>query len=225
VADIERLRVLLGVDKWQVFGGSWGSTLALAYAETHPERVSELVLRGIFLLRQSELDWYYQEGASWLAPDRWDKFLAPIPEAERGDLMSAYRKRLVGDDEAAKLEAARTWSRWEASTVTLVPNEGMIAGFSDAHFALAFARIENHYFVHHGFMEEGQLLANAGRLKGIPGVIVQGRYDIVTPAKSAWDLHKAWPESTLHLVDSAGHAYNEPGILDQLIRATDGFAG
>jgi len=225
VADIERLRVLLGVDKWQVFGGSWGSTLALAYAETHPERVSELVLRGIFLLRQSELDWYYQEGASWLAPDRWDEFLAPIPEAERGDLMSAYRKRLVGDDEAAKLEAARTWSRWEASTVTLVPNEGMIAGFSDAHFALAFARIENHYFVHHGFMEEGQLLANAGRLKGIPGVIVQGRYDIVTPAKSAWDLHKAWPESTLHLVGSAGHAYNEPGILDQLIRATDGFAG
>lgn len=224
VADIERLRELLGIAKWQVFGGSWGSTLALAYAETHPERVSEIILRGIFLLRQRELDWYYQEGASWLAPDRWEEFLAPIPEAERGDLMSAYHQRLTGTDEAAKLEAARAWSRWEAATVTLLPDYGMIEGFSNAHFALAFARIENHYFVNKGFMEEGRLLANVFRLKDIPGVIVQGRYDLATPARSAWELHKAWPSAQFHLIEAAGHAYNEPGILDQLIAATDGFA-
>lgn len=225
VADMERLRVKLGIARWQVFGGSWGSTLALAYAQTHPERVTELVLRGIFLMRQKELDWYYQEGASWLAPDRWDDFLAPIPLSERGDLMHAYRQRLTGTDEQAKLEAARAWSRWEASTVTLAPNENMINGFGNAQFALAFARIENHYFVHHGFMEEGQLLAGAARLQGIPGVIVQGRCDIVTPARSAWDLHKAWPQASLRLVGGAGHAFSEPGILDQLIRATDSFAG
>lgn len=224
VADIERLRILLGVDKWQVFGGSWGSTLALAYAQRHPERVTELILRGVFLLRQRELDWYYQEGASWLCPDRWEAFLAPIPEAERGDLVSAYRRRLTGDDEAAKLQAARAWSQWEASTITLAPNPAMIAQFGDAHFALAFARIENHYVVHKGFMEEGQLLTNAGRLKDIPGVIVQGRYDLATPAKSAWELHQAWPQAQLYLVEGAGHAYNEPGILDKLIEATDRFA-
>ncbi|MBO9538392.1 prolyl aminopeptidase [Herbaspirillum sp.] len=224
VADIERLREMLKIDKWQVFGGSWGSTLALAYAQTHPERVTELVLRGIFLLRKAELDWYYQEGASWMAPDRWDEFLAPIPEAERGDLVTAYRKRLTGADEAAKLEAARAWSRWEASTITLVADEKMIDSFNDALFALAFARIENHYFFHRGFMEEGRLLANAARLKGIPGVIVQGRYDLATPARSAWELARAWPDAQLHLVDRAGHAYSEPGILDKLIRATDAFA-
>ena len=224
VADIERLRSMLGIEKWQVFGGSWGSTLALAYAETHPERVSEMILRGIFLLRQRELDWYYQEGASWLAPDRWEEFLAPIPPAERGDLMSAYHKRLTGDDEAARLDAARAWSRWEAGTITLLPNYGMINQFGDAHFALAFARIENHYFVHKGFMEEGRLLANVDRLKDIPGVIVQGRYDLATPATSAWELHKAWPAAQFHLVEVAGHAYNEPGILDKLIGATDAFA-
>jgi proline iminopeptidase len=225
VADIERLREMLKIEKWQVFGGSWGSTLALAYAETHPERVSELVLRGIFLLRQAELRWYYQEGASWMAPDRWEEFLAPIPEAERGDLITAYRKRLTGADEAAKLQAARAWSRWEASTITLLPDARLIDSFNDALFALAFARIENHYFFNRGFMEEGQLLADAPRLKGIPGVIVQGRYDLATPPKSAWDLHQAWPESELHMVDSAGHAYNEAGILDRLIAATDRFAG
>jgi proline iminopeptidase len=224
VADIERLRTMLGIEKWQVFGGSWGSTLAVAYAETHPERVSELILRGIFLLRQQELDWYYQEGASWLCPDRWEKFLAPIPAAQRGDLVAAYRRQLTGDDEVKKLQAARAWSGWEASTVTLVPDTDLIEKFNDAHYALAFARIENHYFVHKGFMEEGQLLTNATRLKGIPGVIVQGRYDLVTPAKTAWDLHQAWPDAQFHLVESAGHAYNEPGILHQLIAATDQFA-
>jgi len=225
VADIERLRDLLGIAQWQVFGGSWGSTLALAYAQTHPQRVSELILRGVFLLRQRELDWYYQEGASWLCPDRWEEFLAPIPVAERGDLISAYRRRLTGTDEAAKLQAARAWSRWEASTITLAPNPATVEQFNDAQFALAFARIENHYFVNKGFMEEGQLLANAGRLKDIPGVIVQGRYDLATPARSAWELHQAWPGAQLHLVEGAGHAYSEPGILDKLIEATDRFAG
>lgn len=225
VGDMEQLRTLLGISRWQVFGGSWGSTLALAYAQTYPERVTELVLRGVFLLRQKELDWYYQEGASWLAPDRWDEFIAPIPPSERGNLMHAYHQRLTGGDAAAMLDTARAWSRWEAATVTLVPDQRLINGFDDAQFALAFARIENHYFVHHGFMEEGQLLTNAARLQGIPGVIVQGRSDIVTPARSAWDLHQVWPEAQLHLVGGAGHAYHEPGILDQLIRATDGFAG
>ena len=225
VADIERLRNLLGITRWQVFGGSWGSTLALAYAQTHPERVSELILRGVFLVRQRELDWYYQEGASWLCPDRWEQFLAPIPVAERGDLVGAYRRRLTGTDEAAKLEAARAWSLWEAGTITLAPNPALLEQFNDAYFALAFARIENHYFVNKGFMEEGQLLTNAGRLKDIPGVIVQGRYDLATPARSAWELHQAWPGAQLHLVEGAGHAYSEPGILDKLIEATDRFSG
>lgn len=224
VEDIERLRGHLHVDKWQVFGGSWGSTLALAYAQTYPERVTELVLRGIFLLRQAELHWYYQDGASWMCPDRWEAFLAPIPLSERGDLISAYRRLLTGDDETRKLEAARAWSKWEASTVTMTSNPALIAEFDDAHHALAFARIENHYFVHNGFMKEGQLLRDVERMKHIPGVIVQGAYDLVTPPKSAWDLHQAWPGSTLHLIAGAGHAYNEPGILEKLIETTDAFA-
>jgi proline iminopeptidase len=224
VEDMERLRRHLGIDVWQVFGGSWGSTLALAYAQTYPERVSELILRGIFLLRQAELHWYYQDGASWMCPDRWEQFIAPIAPEERGDLMSAYRRLLTGSDEQQKLAAARAWSVWEASTVTIKPNPALITEFEDAHHALAFARIENHYFVHHGFMEEAQLLKNAGRIKDIPGVIVQGLYDVVTPPKSAWDLHQVWPASTLHLVGGAGHAYNEPGILEKLVEATDAFA-
>ncbi|WP_321336182.1 prolyl aminopeptidase [Breoghania sp.] len=224
VADIERLREMVGVEKWQVFGGSWGSALALAYAETHPERVSELIVRGIFTLRRFELEWYYQNGASMLHPEKWERYLAPIPENERNDMMAAYRRRLVGDDEAAKLEAAKAWAIWEGETLTLCPDEGTSAKFRDGHFALAFARIENHYFVHGGWMEEGQLIRDAHKLKGIPGVIVQGRYDMATPARTAWDLHKAWPEAEFHLIEDAGHAYSEPGILDQLIRATDRFA-
>jgi proline iminopeptidase len=224
VEDMARLRRHLQIDKWQVFGGSWGSTLALAYAQTYPEHVSELVLRGIFLLRQAELHWYYQDGASWMCPDRWEAFLAPIPVDERGDLMGAYRRLLTGQDEDKKLEAARAWSVWEASTVTMKPNPALVAEFEDAHHALAFARIENHYFVHKGFMEEAQLLHNAARIGHIPGVIVQGQYDLVTPPKSAWDLHQVWPASTLHMVPGAGHAYNEPGILEQLVAATDAFA-
>lgn len=224
VADIERLRMMIGVDKWMVFGGSWGSTLALAYAQTHPERVSELVLRGIFTLRRAELLWYYQEGASWLFPDKWERFLAPIPEEERGDMMTAYRKRLTHPDPAVQQKAARAWSLWEGETITLLENEGYSAQFGEDHYALAFARIENHYFVNAGFMEEGQLLRNAHRLKGIPGVIVQGRYDIATPPKTAWELHKAWPEAKFIMVPDAGHAFTEPGITHHLIEATDAFA-
>lgn len=224
VADIERLREMVGAEQWLVFGGSWGSALALAYAETHPERVSALIVRGIFTLRRAELLWYYQEGASWLFPDLWEAFLAPIPEAERGDLMAAYHRRLTGDDEAAKLEAARAWSTWEGRTITLLPDPALAERFGDGHFALAFARIENHYFVNRGFVEEGQLLRDAHRLANIPGVIVQGRYDAATPARTAWDLSKAWPNATLEIVPDAGHAYDEPGILKALIAATDRFA-
>jgi proline iminopeptidase len=225
VADIERLREMTGVEKWQVFGGSWGSTLALAYAETHPERVSELIVRGIYLLTRAELEWYYQFGVSQMFPDKWERFLAPIPEAERGDLMSAYRKRLVGDDKAVQLEAAKAWSAWEGETITLLPEPATSDQFHEDDFAVAFARIENHYFVHAGWLEEGQLLRDAGRLKDIPGVIVHGRYDMPCPAHYAWQLHKAWPKAEFHLIEGAGHAYSEPGILDRLIRATDGFAG
>ena len=224
VADIERLRTLLGVEHWLVFGGSWGSTLALAYAQTHAERVSALIVRGIFTLRREELLWYYQEGASWLFPDVWEGFLAPIPEAERGDLIAAYRKRLVGEDRAEQMACARAWSLWEGQTIRLLPDASNAAKHGGDAFALAFARIENHYFVHHGWMDEGQLLRDAGKLAGIPGVIVQGRYDVCTPARTAWALHKAWPQAAFHLVDDAGHAFNESGILSRLLDATDRFA-
>ena len=226
VADIERLRTLMGVEQWLVFGGSWGSTLALAYAETHPVRVSELVVRGIFTLRRKELLWYYQNGASWMFPELWETFLAPIPEAERGDLMAAYHKRLTGSDRAEQIRAAKAWSVWEGSTITLLPNQANAAGHADEHFALAFSRIENHYFVNGGFFDaDDQLLRDAYKLKKIPGVIIQGRYDVCTPAVTAWDLHRAWPEAAFHIVDDAGHAFDEPGILNQLITATDTFAG
>jgi proline iminopeptidase len=225
VADIEKLRLLSGAERWLVFGGSWGSSLALAYAQSHAAHVSALVLRGIFTVRREELRWYYQEGASWLFPDEWERFVAPIPPGERHDLMGAYHRRLTGADEQAQLEAALAWSRWEGRTVTLLPDAAVDSVHADARFALAFSRIENHYFVNNGFLEHRQLLNNAGQLRGIPGAIVQGRYDVCTPAKTAWELHRAWPEAEFHLVDDAGHAYSEPGILDRLIRATDSFAG
>jgi proline iminopeptidase len=226
VADIERLRTLMEVEQWLVFGGSWGSTLALAYAETHPVRVSELIVRGIFTLRRKELLWYYQNGASWLYPDLWEAFLVPIPENERGDLMAAYHKRLTGADRAEQLKAAKAWSVWEGSTITLLPNNDIAKSHADDHFALAFSRIENHYFVNAGFFDaDDQLLRDAYKLKKIPGVIVQGRYDVCTPAVTAWDLHRAWPEAEFHIVDDAGHAFDEPGILNHLINATDKFAG
>ncbi|HEY2179789.1 MAG TPA: prolyl aminopeptidase [Caulobacteraceae bacterium] len=223
VADIEALRTRFGHERWLVFGGSWGSTLALAYAEAHPERVSGLIVRGIFTLTQAEVDWYYQGGAAWLFPDLWEDFLAPIPEDERGDLVAAYHRRLTGDDPVARLAAAKAWSLWEGATITLLPND-LAAEFGDERYALAFARIENHYFTHRGWLAENQLIDQADRLAAIDGVIVQGRYDVATPARSAWRLAKAWPRSRLEIIADAGHAFDEPGILDALIRATDEFA-
>ena len=224
VADMERLRQHLGISRWQVLGGSWGSTLALAYAETHPERVTELIVRGIFTLRRSEIRWFYQEGASALFPDAWEKFLAPIPVSERHDLVTAYHRRLTGDDSAQQLAAARAWSQWEGSTLSLLPDERRVSEFGMDRFAIAFARIECHYFVNRGFFrEDGQLLADAHRLKPIPGAIIQGRYDVVTPPFTAWDLHKAWPEAEFTMVPDAGHTATEPGITDALVRATDRF--
>lgn len=224
VADIERLRALAGVERWVVFGGSWGSTLGLAYAETHPERVRALILRGIYTVTRAERDWYYQFGVSEMFPDKWAGFLAPIPEGERGDMVEAYRRILTGDDAHAQLEAAKAWTIWEGETITLLPDPALSEAFQDGHFALAFARIENHFFAHDAWLEEGQLLRDAGRLAGIPGTIVHGRYDMPCPARYAFALHQAWPEAEFHLIEGAGHAYNEPGILDQLIRATDRFA-
>ena len=226
VADIERLREQLGIDRWQVFGGSWGSTLALAYAESHPDRVSELVLRGIFMLRRWELEWFYQKGADALYPDAWETYLSAIPEAERGDLMSAYHRRLTGGDRAGQLAAARAWSVWEGATSFLWQDQGHIDASGEDEFALAFARIECHYFVHGGFFEhDDQLLRHVDRIRRIPAVIVQGRYDVVCPLRSAWDLHRAWPEADLRIVQDAGHSAFEPGILHELVEATDRFAG
>lgn len=225
VADIERLREMAGIERWMAFGGSWGSTLALAYAQTHPDRVTELVLRGIFTFRQSELDWLYVKGASEIFPDKWPEFLAPIPARERDDIVAAYNRRLTGEDRAVQLEAAKAWSKWEAQTVTLLPDPHVIEEFTGDDYAIAIARIENHYMLNKGWLEEGQLLAGAHKLKGIPGVIVQGRYDCCTPPVTAWDLKQAWPEVELNIVPDASHLYSEPGILDGLIRATDRFAG
>ncbi|OHV76248.1 prolyl aminopeptidase [Rhizobium sp. LCM 4573] len=225
VADIERLREMVGVEKWLVFGGSWGSTLALAYAEKHPERVSELVVRGIYTLTKAELDWYYQFGVSEMFPDKWEAFIAPIPEDERHEMMHAYHRRLNGPDEAEALRCAKAWSTWEGSTITLLPDPQLTAGFGEDHYAIAFARIENHFFVNAGWLEEGQLLRDAVKLKGIPGTIVHGRYDMPCPLKYAWQLSKVWTDADFHIIEGSGHAVSEPGITDRLIRATDKFAG
>ncbi len=224
VADMERIRAHLGLERWMLFGGSWGSTLSLAYAIRHRERVTELVLRGIFLLRRREIDWFYQEGAGRIFPDAWEPYLEAIPEAERGDLLAAYHRRLTSDDVATQVRAARTWSIWEGSTSRLFPDPELIARTGEDHFALAFARIECHYFTNRGFLEsDGWLLQQAGRLKGIPGVIVQGRYDVVCPMESAWALHRAWSDAELRVVPDAGHSASEPGIIHELITATDRF--
>jgi proline iminopeptidase len=223
VADIERLREQAGHESWMVFGGSWGSTLALAYAQTHPERVTELVLRGIFTFRQTELDWLYRYGASEVYPDKWRDFLAPIPQAERDDLVVAYQRRLTDPDPQIRLVAAKAWSQWEAETVTLLPSPTTIAAHTSDDFAVAIARIENHYMVNRGWLEQGQLIANADRLRDVPAVIVQGRYDMCTPPAAAWDLHEAWPEAELEIVHG-GHLFSEPAVLDGLIRASDRFA-
>jgi len=225
IEDIERLRVRLGVEKWTVFGGSWGSTLALAYAITHPGRVEALILRGIFLLTQRELNWFYQDGASMMFPDAWERFLAPIPEDERGDLIAAYHRRLTGTDRQAQLKAAAAWSQWEGDTISIRGPEARPPKFNEAEFAVAFARIECHYFHNRGFFDEdGWILKSAHRLKGIPGWIAQGRFDVVTPLEGAWKLKKAWPQARLDVIWDAGHASTEPGIIDALVRATDAAA-
>jgi proline iminopeptidase len=228
VADTEKVREHLGIDRWLVFGGSWGSTLALAYAETHPERVTEMVLRGIFLLRRSELEWFYQnpEGAASIYPDFWEPYVEQIPQAERGDMMAAYYKRLTSPDPEVVRKAAVAWSVWEGATSYLRTNTDYVTKFKeDAAYAGAFARIECHYFVNKGFLKsDSQLIDDVGRIRHIPAVIVQGRYDMVCPMRSAWDLHKAWPEADLRIVGNSGHSAFEVGITSELVTATDQFA-
>ena len=224
VSDMERLRKHLGIEKWQVAGGSWGSTLALAYAETYPDRVTELIVRGIFTLRHREIQWFYQRGADALFPDLWEGYLAPIPPDERHDMVAAYYRRLTGGNTDEQIACARAWSRWEGATVSLLPDEKRVAEFSEDRFALAFARIECHYFMNRGFFtRDDQLLGDAARLQGIPGVIIQGRYDVVTPMETAWALHRAWPQAEFVIVPDAGHTATEPGITDAMVRATDKF--
>jgi proline iminopeptidase len=224
VADIERLRDVLGIDRWQVFGGSWGSTLALAYAQCHPQRVTELVLRGIFMLRRWELEWFYQEGASRLFPEAWQQYVSVIPEAERGDMISAFHRRLTSDDASTQLAAARAWSVWEGATSFLQADPGFVSGHEDAAFALAFARIENHYFVNRGFFEvDDQLLRDVARIADIPGAIVHGRYDVVCPIQNAWDLHRAWPRADLMVSPASGHSAFEAENVASLVLATDRF--
>ncbi|WP_032379102.1 prolyl aminopeptidase [Rhodococcoides fascians] len=224
ISDMEKLREHLGIDTWLVFGGSWGSTLSLAYAQSHRDRVRGLILRGIFLVRPSEIDWYYGGGAGNIFPDLWEQFLAPIPESERdGNLVEAYHRQLMSEDTEVATRAAVAWSSWEAATSYLLPKPDAVQDNSDPRFARAFAGIENHYFRNHAFLDEDQLLRDAHLLDGIPGVIVQGRYDVVCPATSAWALHKAWPGADLVIVDDAGHSAAEPGIVHHLVEATDRF--
>jgi len=227
VEDMEKLREHLGIKRWLVFGGSWGSTLALAYAETHPDHVTELVLRGIFLLRKWEIDWFYQrpDGAGALFPDLWEKYVATIPRAERSDMVRAYYRRLTSDDPQTMRQAAKTWSIWEGATSFLRLNPDYVAKFQEDDYAAAFARIECHYFINNGFFAtDNQLIEQVGKIRKIPAVIVQGRYDVVCPVKSAWDLHCAWPEADLRIVPDAGHSAFEPGNIHELISATDRFA-
>ena len=225
VADIERLRKFLGIERWLVFGGSWGSTLALAYAQAHPRRVSELVLRGIFMLRKWEIDWFYQDGAGALFPDRWENYLAAIPRRERGDLVGAYYRRLTSPNRATRVRAARAWSIWEAATSHLLTNDSNIDKWGEEDFAVAVARIECHYFVNRGFLRrEDQLLRGVARIRHIPSVIVQGRYDVVCPIRTAWDLHRRWPEADFRIVPDAGHSALEPGNTHELVSATDRYA-
>jgi proline iminopeptidase len=222
IADIERLRVHLGIEKWTVFGGSWGSTLALAYAIIHPERVEALVLRGVFLVSDRELKWFYQDGASMMFPDAWARFVEPIPEGERGDLMAAYHRRLTHADRRVQARAAAAWSQWEGDTISIRGPEARPSKFNEVDFAVAFARIECHYFANKGFFpEEDWILKNVSRIQDIPGWIVQGRFDVVTPLESAWKLKSLWTKAQFEVIWDAGHASTEPGIIDGLVRATD----
>ena len=224
VEDIEKLREHLGVESWVVFGGSWGSTLALAYAQTHPARARALILRGIFLCRPEEIRWFYQEGASWIYPDVWEQYRDLIPPGERGDMLTAYHRRLTSEDEAVRVEAARAWSVWEGSTSKLYPDPDLIDNFGDPHFALAFARIECHYFMNNAFFPTNNyLIENVEKIRDIPAVIVQGRYDVVCPLKSAWELSRAWPEADLQIVADSGHSALETGTRAALVEAADRF--
>lgn len=224
IKDIETLRVKFGVEKWYVFGGSWGSTLSLAYAQTHPDRALGLILRGIFLTRSKELKWFYQYGASEIFPDFWERYRDEIPEAERGDMMGAYYKRLTSDDEQTRISAAKAWSVWEGSTSKLFPSADLINHWEDPQEALALARIECHYFMNNSFFPtENFLIENVEKIRHIPTVIVQGRYDVVCPAVSAWELHRAFPEADLQIIQDAGHSISENGITAALVQATDKF--
>ncbi|MFN2515986.1 MAG: prolyl aminopeptidase [Pyrinomonadaceae bacterium] len=225
VEDIERLREHFGIDRWLVFGGSWGSTLSLAYAQTHPKRVNALVLRGIFLCTPKEIAWFYQDGANAIFPDTWEEYVREIPEAERADLLHAYHRRLMSDNEAVRLKAAKAWSIWEGSTSKLFPDQNLIEHFAEPETALALARIECHYFVNNVFFDsDNYLIEHIDKIRNIPTVIVQGRYDIVCPIMSAWELHRAWPEAQLKIIPDAGHSISEPGIIDALVEATDRFS-
>lgn len=224
IGDIERIRAALGIDQWLVFGGSWGSTLGLVYAETYPSRVFGLVLRGIFLCRERDIHWFYQEGASYLLPEAWEKFLEPVPPAERHDMVSAYYAILTGNDELKRMAAARAWSLWEGGASTLLPKPAVVDFFGQAHTALSLARIECHYFMNNSFLAPDQIIADAGRIKDVPGIIVHGRYDVVCPVEQAWALHHAWPQAQLNVIPDAGHSATEPGIIDALVTATDQFA-
>ncbi len=224
VEDIEKLRTHLKIDKWSVFGGSWGSTLSLAYSITHPEKVEAIFLRGIFMLREKEIRWFYQDGASYIYPDAWEKYIAPIPEEERSNLVEAFYKRLTDEDPKVRSTAARAWSVWEGSTSKLIQDENLMESFDDDHFAEAFARIECHYFTNKGFFESDDfLLKNVNKIRQIPAIIVQGRYDVVCPPTSAWDLHRAWPEAEFHMIADAGHSLSEEGITKVLVEATDRY--
>ncbi len=223
VGDMEAIRKHLGIEGWLVFGGSWGATLGLVYGETHRERVLGLILRGIFLCRNAEIRWFYQEGASWVYPDYWEDFVAPIPEPERDDMVRAYYRRLTGPDEDERRRCAHAWALWEGRTANLSPKKDVVDFFGRSDTALSLARIECHYFMHDAFLRRDQILADADRLKGIPGVIVQGRYDLICPMRSAWDLHRAWPDAALEVVADAAHSASEPGITSALVRATDSF--
>jgi proline iminopeptidase len=220
IEDMEKIREHLGIERWLLFGGSWGSTLSLLYAQRHTERVLGMILRGVFLARREDIQWLFQEGASRLFPDHWEDYLRPIPEAEQGDLVKAYYNVLTGDNELARMAAAKAWSGWEANCATLRPNLEVIEHFVDPHIALALARIEAHYFINDCFIRENQILEDVGQLEGVPGTIVHGRYDVVCPLDNAFELHRRWAESELHIVRDAGHAASEPGITDVLIRAT-----
>lgn len=224
IADMERIREFLGIDKWVLFGGSWGSTLSLAYAQAYPECVHALILRGVFLCRPQELSWFYQEGASRIFPDYWQDYLAPIPVEERGDLIQAYYKRLTGTDQIAQMHAAKAWSCWEGRTATLRPNTQVVDRFSDTHRALAMARIECHYFVNQAFLEPNQLLRDVHKIAHLPAIIVHGRYDVICPLENAWQLHEAWPNSELQIIREAGHSASEPGTCDALVRAAANIA-